>query len=60
MKNEQWDKACLAALKAVELDPLQSSSALRLTTCYEMQREYVKAYEWLQRGLSLIPCAERE
>jgi tetratricopeptide (TPR) repeat protein len=60
MRTGRWEEACVASLKAVELDPLQSSAALRLATCYEKERQYVKAYDWLQRGISLIPSVERE
>jgi hypothetical protein len=59
-KSEQRPEALVAANQAVHLDPLNSSYILRLSLAYEMERQYVKAYEWLKKGLAMIPAAERQ
>lgn len=59
-KIERRPAALDAAAQAVRLDPLNSSYILRLSLAYEMERQYVKAYEWLKKGLALIPAAERQ
>lgn len=57
---EDWPKARAAALKVVELDPFRSSSIIELATCYEKEKDYIKACEWLDRGVSLTPFTERQ
>lgn len=59
MKTEDWDKATESAITAYQLDPLQPSTLFRLATCYEQQRQYVKAYDCFCRAVTLSPVTER-
>lgn len=59
MQNEEWRKARAPAVKAVQLEPFNPSSALLLSLCYENEREYVKAYDCFLKGMSLITPLER-
>jgi hypothetical protein len=60
MGTEDWPNARDAATSAVELEPLQPLSLIRLSICYDNQREYVKAYDTLRKGVGLLPPADRE
>lgn len=57
---EDWSKARPPALKASQLEPFSSSSLLRLSLCYENEREYIKAYDHLLKGMSLMTPLERK
>jgi hypothetical protein len=59
MRTEDWAKAEEPALEAARLDPSSSSSLVRLSLCYENQREYVKAYDSLRKGMALMPPSEK-
>lgn len=59
MRTEDWAKAQEPALQAARLDPFNSSSLVRLSLCYENQREYVKAYDSLRKGMALMPSTGR-
>ncbi|KAJ9093206.1 hypothetical protein QFC21_006523 [Naganishia friedmannii] len=39
--------------------PLSSPLLLRLTTCYEQEKDYIKAYDTMERALQLTPDDER-
>lgn len=54
-KLERWPQATEAALHAVQLDPLSHSLLFHLSHCYEQEREYVKAHEYFERAVSLVP-----
>jgi hypothetical protein len=43
----------------LQLDQLQPSTLFRLATCYEQQRQYVKAYDCFCRAVTLSPVTER-
>jgi hypothetical protein len=60
MRTEDWSKARISAIKVAQLDPLNASSLLRLSLCYENERNYVKAYEYLRKGMSLSNPTERK
>lgn len=59
MKAEEWTKACEAAAKAVELEPLSTSSLIRLSTCHEEQRNYVSAFTYFSRAIAILPSYEQ-
>jgi hypothetical protein len=59
MEIEDWPNAREAATSAVNLDPSQPLSLIRLSTCYNKDREYVKAYDALRKGVGLLPPVER-
>ena len=44
--------------KAVELDPLNPPNVLRLATCYEHEKQFIKAYDWYSRGICFIPSMD--
>lgn len=59
MTREDWQNATDAALTVVTLDPLQPLSLLRLATCYEERGDHIKAHDYLERAVTLLPVMER-
>jgi hypothetical protein len=60
IRGEEWSKAVAPAVKAVELEPFNSSSLFRLSLCYENGRQYVKAYDYFRQGVSLLTPYEKK
>ncbi|KAJ9111021.1 hypothetical protein QFC22_006617 [Naganishia vaughanmartiniae] len=59
ISEEKWSEARIAALAAVQLDPLCVTLLYRLSTCYEQERDYVHAYDYFRRATSLLPIDQR-
>jgi hypothetical protein len=45
---------------SIRLDPFQFSTMIHLATAYEKQKEYVKAFDWFEKALSLLLPSERQ
>lgn len=60
MKIQAYPKASAAGRKAVQFEPLHPAWHGLLAQCYEKEKEYIKAYETMQRALSLVPPADRQ
>lgn len=58
-RREDFSRARAAALELVRLDPLCASSIFGLVACYEKERDFASAYEWMKEAVSLTVLSER-
>ncbi|KAJ9118406.1 hypothetical protein QFC24_006235 [Naganishia onofrii] len=55
MQSGRWTEARQTLCQA----PLNPQLLFRLTTCYEQERDYIKAYNTMERAIQLTPDDER-
>jgi len=55
IKNKYFDKAAFYLLKGINLEPTNQAFYEKLAVMYQLNKEYVKAMEAYNRGLSYLP-----
>ncbi|KAJ9093183.1 hypothetical protein QFC21_006500 [Naganishia friedmannii] len=58
LKAEKWTEARQYAEKVVALVPFHSATLFQLSTCYEHEREFVKAHTTYKNAMAFLPSHE--
>jgi hypothetical protein len=56
---QDYPRARMTAMEMVEMDPVSSPSIFRLVDCFTSEKDFVNAFAWMKRAVSLSVLSER-